>query len=294
MKRLRSLLFTPGNRPKMLEKAPSSGADALIFDLEDSVPVSQKAEARIITREYLGRFKKECAIYVRVNALETGMLRDDLEAVMVDGLEGIALPKVDSPDTIRAVDRMMAEVEQARGLPIGKIELSLSLETARGVYFAYDILTAARRVGSVAVGIAEDGDLQTDIGYQTSEDGSEMLYLRSKVLLAARAAGIENPIEGSYANFRDEAGLIKTAQMGRRLGYRGKRAIHPCQVDVINRIFTPTAREVAYYRRVLEAFEAALAQGRASTSVDGKMIDYPMAENARRVIAWAESLGVKD
>ncbi len=290
---LRSLLYTPGNRPKMLEKAPNYGADALIFDLEDTVPADQKAEARLITCEYITKYQRDCLIYARVNALETGMLREDLEAVCIDGLRGIMLPKVNSPDTVRTVDAILTDVERSHGLPHGKIEVGISLETARGVYFAYDIAMASTRVTSVTVGIAEDGDLLTDLGCLWSEDGTETLYVRSKVLLAARAAGIESPLDGVYANFRDETGFIKAAETARRLGYRGKKLIHPSQVEPANRVFMPTQKEIDYYQRVIEAFNAAVARGSASTSVDGKLVDYAMVANARRVLSWAESLGSK-
>src|SRR5574340_1639062 len=137
MKILRSLLYSPGNRPKLMEKGPNSGADALIFDLEDTVPLDQKAESRRIVPEYIAKFGKDCLIYVRVNALETGMLPDDLDAVVMDGLAGVMVPKTDSVEAVRSVDAMISDAEQARGLPTGKVEIGTSLETARGVHFAY-------------------------------------------------------------------------------------------------------------------------------------------------------------
>ena len=286
----RSLLFIPANRADMLAKAPSYGADALIFDLEDSVPVAEKPKARVLAREFIGKLKAANSIYVRVNALSTGMLRDDLEAVAVEGLVGIRLAKTESAEDIRTVDAMVAEFEKQRGLAQHSIEISPSLESARGVWFAYEILSASPRVRSVTCGTAQDGDLQTDIGYTWSAEGNEMLYLRSRVLLAARAAGIAHVLDGAYSNVRDPEGLRVCCEAARKLGYRGKSVIHPNQIATVNRVFAPSAQELDYYRRVIEAFDAAVARGSAATTVDGKLVDYAMVGMAKRVLAWAQSL----
>ena len=285
----RSLLFVPANRADMLAKAPSYGADALIFDLEDSVPVAEKPKARVLAHEFIGKLRAANSIYVRVNALSTGMLRDDLEAVAVEGLVGIRLAKTESAEDIRTVDAMVAEFEKQRGLAQNSIEISPSLESARGVWFAYEILSASPRVRSVTCGTAQDGDLQTDLGYTWSAEGNEMLYLRSRVLLAARAAGIAHVLDGSYANVRDPEGLRVCCEAARKLGYRGKSVIHPNQIATINRVFSPTPQEIDYYRRVIEAFDAAVARGSAATTVDGKLVDYAMVGTAKRVLAWAQN-----
>jgi citrate lyase subunit beta/citryl-CoA lyase len=219
------------------------------------------------------------------------MLEADVDAVVRPGLTAVSLPKVDTPEQVRELDAAISRVEAARGLPPGRVEIGVSLETARGVYFAYEIATASKRVTSVGVGTAQDGDLQADMRFIWTPEGLEQLYVRSKVLLAARASGVELPLDGVYANFRDTEGFESTSKMARQLGYRGKKLIHPSQVEVANRIFSPTQEEIDYYHRVIEAFEAALAQGSASTSVDGKLVDYAMVLTAKNVLAWAE--GVK-
>lgn len=286
----RSLLIMPANRADMLAKSPTYGADALIFDLEDSVPVAEKPKARVLAREYIGKLKAENVIYVRVNALATGMLREDLDAIAVDGVAGIRLPKAESADEIRTADAMLAEFEKQRGLAPGSIKITPSLESARGVWFAYEIVSASPRVRSVACGTAQDGDLQTDLGYTWTAEGNEVLYLRSRVLLAARAAGVEHVIDGAYSNVRDPEGLRVCCEAARKLGYRGKSAIHPNQIATLNRVFAPSAQELDYYRRVIEAFDAAVARGSAATTVDGKLVDYAMVGMAKRVLAWAQSL----
>jgi citrate lyase subunit beta/citryl-CoA lyase len=286
----RSLLIMPANRADMLAKAPSYGADALVFDLEDSVPIAEKPKARELAREYIAKHKATCSIHVRVNALQTGMLQDDLDAIAVAGLTAIRLPKAESAETIRTVDAMLTALENKCGLAPGSIGIGPSLESAKGVWFAYEILSASPRIASVTAGTAQDGDLQTDLGYTWTAEGNEVLYLRSRVLLAARAAGVEHVLDGSYANIRDPEGLRICCEAARKLGYRGKSAIHPNQIETINRTFTPSAQEIDYYRRVIEAFDAAVARGSAATTVDGKLVDYAMAAMAKRVLAWADSL----
>ena len=280
----------PANRVDMLTKSPSYRADALVFDLEDSVPVSEKPKARELAREFIGKLGATNNIYVRVNAAPTGMLEGDLEAVAVGGLSGIWLAKAESTEEIRATDAMLAALEKKRGLAPGSIEISPSLESARGVWFAYEILAASPRIRSVTCGTAQDGDLQTDLGYTWTAEGNEVLYLRCRVLLAARAAGVEHVLDGAYSNVRDPDGLRICCEAARQLGYRGKAAIHPNQIATMNRIFAPSAQELDYYRRVIEAFDQAVARGSAATTVDGKLVDYAMVGMARRVLAWGQNL----
>jgi citrate lyase subunit beta/citryl-CoA lyase len=288
MDALRSLLNTPANRPAMVEKAAGYGADALILDLEDSVPLAEKAEARLIAREALGRSATSGLVtYIRVNAADSGLLADDLDAIVAPGLCGIQLPKVADPSEITDVDTRLSALEAARGLPVGGIELLVSLESARGVFFAYEILAAAARVGSVMLGTAEDGDLQGDMGYLTTDDDRQLAYLRARVILAARVVGLTNPIDGVFARVRDLDGLEATARRAREFGYRGKKLIHPAQIEVVHRVFTPTPAELDHAERVIATLEAALLRGEATAVVDGAMVDYAMAETARRLLERA-------
>lgn len=285
---LRSLLSVPGNQPRMLEKAASYGADALILDLEDSVPLERKDEARAMVHAYITGTIGDSVNFVRVNALETGLLEDDLAAVVGPGLAGIQYPKTDSPDTVVALDQMLSRRERECALPDGSVELIVGIESVAGVYRCYDILSAAARVGSCMVGIAENGDLQRDVGYAHSTSGVESLYIRSKVLLEARHAGIACPLDGVFSSVRDMEGFEAEASLARQLGYRGKKLIHPRQIEPANRIFMPTAQEIEFQERVLAALEEAESEGKAATTVDGLMVDTAMATNARRVLAWAD------
>jgi len=286
----RSLLFVPSNRPDMLAKACSYGADAVLLDLEDSVPFDAKSRARVLARDFIAGHKNDSILYVRVNALQSGMLEDDLDAIGMDGLAAIRLPKTESADTVRTVDALLTDLEKRRGLERGSIRICPSLESARGVWFAYEILSASARVNAAGCGTAQDGDLQADLGFTWTPEGNEVLYVRSRVLLAAKAAGVQHVLDGTYAKVRDPEGLRVCCEAARRLGYRGKSCIHPNQIEIVNRVFTPSERELDYYRRVIEAFNAALARGSAATTVDGTMVDYAMVESAKRVLAWAESV----
>jgi citrate lyase subunit beta/citryl-CoA lyase len=225
---------------------------------------------------------------VRVNGLETGLARDDLDAVIgVQGLAGIFLPKVETPEEVLRWDNAIAALEKARGLAIGSTRLVLSLESALGVLNAYAMSVAAPRVASLSFGGAQDGDLNADLGCTWTSDGPEMMTARGMALIAARAARFDSPLDGVFADVRDPDGFARDTALSRRLGYRGRKLIHPSQIEPCNRLYTPNERELDYYARVLEAFEKALIQGRASTTVDGKMIDVAMANAARRILQEA-------
>ena len=280
----RSFLFVPANREKFLEKAVGLPSDAFIFDLEDSVPAAEKANARAGTREYAPRIGDD-RVWVRVNGLSTGFAEADLDAVIgVAGIAGLFLPKVETREQVLRWDAMIAALEQARGLAPAATRVVLGLESAKGVLNGHDMATAAARVASLMFAGAQDGDLNTDLGCAWSIDGPEMMHARCHTLMCARAAGIESPLDGVFANVRDPEGFEKDTALSRRLGYRGRTVIHPAQIEPCNRLYAPTPAELDYYARVLEAFDQAVASGSASTTVDGKMIDEAMAKAARRVL----------
>lgn len=279
----RSLLSTPGNQGRMLEKAGGYGADALMFDLEDSVPVAEKDTARRLVREQIDSIGSANVIYVRVNSSESGLHLRDIEAVLTPSLHGIVVPKVESPKSILEIDGKLGEFEQREGVQVGRIELALALESARGIWFVYELLSASPRCRTVLVGTAEGGDLQADLGSSWSIAGPELMYARSRVITAARALGIVNILDGAYSNLKDEPGLIADSKLVRNLGYRGRMVIHPNQVAVVNRIFTAAEEEIARSKRIVAAFQHAAAN-RGSLSVDGVMVDAAMAKLARSIL----------
>jgi citrate lyase subunit beta / citryl-CoA lyase len=294
MKPLRSLLFVPGNKPAWMEKAPQYGADALILDLEDSVPYADKDAARILVRQAIDNLSaRGHTLFVRINPLETDMTGDDLGAVVCTGLTGLLPPKVETVDDVQQLDTLLAHFEHREGMMPGSIALIPTLETAKGIRNAYDIALASPRVASIAGGAGKGGDTNRSLGYRWTREGVETLFIRSKVVLDARAAGIEYPLVASWFDVGDLDGLIADAQRNRQLGFSGMLLIHPSHVAPVNQIFTPSAEELAYYKGLLEAMKAAEAQGTAAVTYQGAMVDIAMARTAEQVLEFARAVGVQ-
>jgi citrate lyase subunit beta/citryl-CoA lyase len=294
MKPLRSLLFVPGNKAAWMEKAPQYGADALIFDLEDSVPYGDKDTARTLVRQAVEQLSaRGQKLFVRVNALETDMVGEDLSAVVCVGLSGLLPPKVETVGDVHQLDTLLAYFEHREGLAPGSIELIPTLETAKGIRNAYDIALSSSRVVSIAGGAGKGGDTNRSLGYRWTRDGMETLFIRSKVLLDARAAGIEYPLMASWFEVGDLEGLIADAQRNRQLGFSGMLVIHPSHVAPVNRIFTPSPEELAYYKGLLEAMEAAERQGTAAVTYQGGMVDIAMVKTAEEMLEFARAVGVQ-
>jgi citrate lyase subunit beta/citryl-CoA lyase len=286
MDAVRSMLFTPGHRLDMVEKATRSGADAVIVDLEDAVSVDNKP----LARENLGSLPDSAVPYfVRTNAVDTGLLWDDVAAVGTSNAVGVILPKAEDPQVVGRIDGALTMLEKAGSRPEGSITLIPLIESALGVRLTYDIARASDRIECVMFGGGEQGDLVADLGVEWTPEGTGLMHARSEVLLGSRAAGIPFPMEAVFMDFRDLDALRVESELARRLGYVGKVAIHPAQVPIINDVFTPAPEVVAYQRKVLAAFEEAEAGGSASIAVDGKMVDYAVARVARTIIERAEA-----
>jgi citrate lyase subunit beta / citryl-CoA lyase len=283
---LRSMLFAPANRPDLVAKALASGTDAVLVDLEDSVPLDAKAAAREGLRDLP---RTDVPVYVRVNGAETGLLWDDVVAAGQAGVDGIVVAKAEDPDLFRRIDGALTALEISAGRAPGSMHLIPLIESAVGVRQTYELCTSAPRVVSVLFGSGEQGDLVADLGCEWTPEGTGLLHARSQVLLSARAAGVQAPMEAVFMNFRDHDALRVECELARRLGYVGKTAIHPGQIPVIHDVFTPPAAEVERQRRLVDAFDQAVAAGSASIAVDGRMVDYAVARTARTVIARAEA-----
>lgn len=286
---LRSMLYAPGNQPRLVEKVGRFGADAIILDLEDAVPLAEKAATRPAVRAALPTLRGGPLRYVRVNAVETNLTSDDLAAVVCADLDGVKLPKVETPEDLLTAEAQLADLERAAGLPPGRIDLFPIIESAKGVLNVRAIAAASQRVRRLGFGGA---DFCRDVGVRFSgtlwePDGLELLFARSQIALASRAAGLEPPIDTVWLDIRDHAGLEQDARAALRLGFGGKSAIHPGQVDIINRIFTPSPEEIDYARRVVEAFEQAERDGSASIAVDGRLVDYAIVIKARQALERA-------
>ncbi|MBM3225153.1 MAG: CoA ester lyase [Candidatus Tectomicrobia bacterium] len=289
MRPLRTLLFAPGNRPRILQKVGQCGADAVILDLEDAVPIAEKAATRPAVAAAVQAITS-VPVYVRINPLvaTTGFSQAigeaDIDAVVCPALAGIILPKAESPDDVRQADTLLTTLEEQRGIAPGSIDLVPIIETALGVQRAYDIATAGTRVKHCAFGA---GDFTRDIGVRWSRREMESQYARSALVVASRAAGLEAPFDTVWVDLQDQRGLVRSARFAKQLGFQGKMLIHPSQVAPVNAVFAPSEAEVAFARRVVAAFQEAEAMGLASIQLEGQFIDYPIVESARQVLAMA-------
>jgi len=281
---LRSFLFAPGNHARRVEKALTLDADAVILDLEDAVATAEKPATRAAVAAVLRQKRRGC-LYVRVNAVDTDFCYGDLTAIVAPGLDGIILPKVESAAGLAAIDWLLAQLERERGLPAGAVDLIPIIETARGLDRLREILATGTRVRRVAFGA---GDFTLDVNMIWSRGEAELAPARAAIVTASRAAGLEAPLDTVWVDLADAAGLEASARMAAGLGFQGKMCIHPDQIAVVNRAFTPAEAEVAFAERVAAAFAKAESEGSAAIRLDGKFIDYPIVYRAQRVLhRWA-------
>ena len=292
-KPLRSELFVPGNKEDWIQKAPRFGADALILDLEDSVPPDEKTRARgLVSKmlEVLGSAGQ--TLVVRVNRLETGLTGEDLEAITSPHLYAVILPKVQAPEEVFEVDVLLKHFERRAGMTVGKIFIDPALETAQGIRRAFDIATASPRVAHLGASGGKGGDTARSIGFQWTPEGNETLFLRSKVLVDSRAAGVPYPMSGGWMDIHNLEGLRAAAMQAKGLGYTGMHLIHPSHVPVVNEVFTPTQEEIAQWRGLVKAMEERREQGGAAVTYEGDMVDVAHEETARSMLEMARELGV--
>ncbi len=268
----RSLLFTPGNHPRKLEKVFAAGADVAILDLEDAVAVSEKPAARTPVINAL-KADRACLGYVRVNAADTEFYADDLAAVTGPWLDGIMLPKVETAAQLVSADNEIKAYEAKQGMAPGAIDLLPIVETAKGLDAVSGIAASGSRVRRLSFGAV---DFAKDLNMRLSLDEWE--------LTPARAAGLDAPLDSVWVHYRDTEGLVKSAERVRDMGFQGKMCIHPDQVAPVNDAFTPGDNEVAQAETIVAAFEAAEAEGSASIQIDGFFVDYPVVEQARRTL----------
>lgn len=294
-KPLRSVLFVPGNKEDWMRKAPQYGPDALILDLEDSVPDSSKSEARLLVRkmaEELG--PAGVNLFVRVNRLETGLTGLDLEAVTCPHIYGILLPKVESPSDVVEVDHLLSFFEKKAGMDSNQIRIDPALETAQGIRQSFDIAMASDRVAHMGGSGGKGGDTARSIGFTWTPEGLETLFIKSKVLVDSRAAGIEYPISGGWFDIHDLDGLRRLAQQLKQLGYTGMHLIHPSHVPIVNQVFTPTREEIDHWKGLVEAMNDRRKEGSAVVTYGGDMVDVAHEETAKTMLAMVEEWGVLD
>lgn len=267
---IRSLLFAPGNDARKLEKALESDADAVVADLEDAVPAPEKGRAREIVRDLVAGARPETLLAVRLNAVGTAFWEDDLRMLSELPPDALVLPKA-TPDGVAALG------------PDGPPVIGIA-ETAQGLRLAYETACSPRTVALLLGAV----DLGLELGLEPRADGQEVLFARSKLVVDSAAAGIRGPLDLVHVDLHDDEGLEAECRLARSLGLRGKACIHPAQVAIVNRVFSPSDEETDRARRVVQAYERGRAEGRGVVSLDGEMIDLPVVERARQVLAASE------
>ena len=281
---LRSLLFVPGNKASMLEKALGLKPDAFVPDMEDSVPAAEKANARETIAALLPRLAATgIPVIPRVNSLDTEWLEADLAAVVGPHVFGLSIGKVRRAGDIATISRLIDKLETRAGLALGKLHLVPWIETAEAIVNAADICRASERIAAVAFG---GEDFTNDMGVERLEDEAQIAYARQSLCVAARAAHVL-ALDTPYFKLRNPDGLRDNSLRAKSIGFKGKFAIHPEQIDALNECFSPSAQEVAHAERVVAAYEEAERLGRASTSLDGWVIDVPVVKRARALLELA-------
>lgn len=277
----RTLLFTPGNLPRMMVDIDVLGADVVILDLEDAITPSQKDSARIMVKNFLKTTKSFISeIAVRINDITTEYFNRDLEVIVPVCSGYIMVPKINNADDIRFIDDAVAKKEVEYGLKPGSVKIIAILETASGIVNAYDIAAASKRIEAICIG---GEDLAADLHARRSKRGHEILYSRERVVLCARAAGVQC-FDTVFTDVDDIDGLIKDAEFARDLGYDGKCIISPRHIDYVNEVFSPTEEEVSYAQQVVMAMEEGAREGKGAVSLNGKMLDAPVLERARQTL----------
>ena len=287
--RLRSWMFVPGDKERFLAKVPGLDLDVALLDLEDGVLPDHKARARKLVAEALGGPRGTALRYVRLNAASTPWYQDDLQSVVVPGLDGVCLTKVSDAGDVVAASRQLAELEAQRGIAPGTVRIVAAIESARGLLAAPAIAAADPRAIALIFG-AEDYALDLGLSARRAGESADLLHARSAVVVAATAAGVGS-IDGVYPDLDDEAGMERDTLAARRLGFTAKSTFNPRQIELINRLFAPSAEEIEYARRVAAAFDEANARGDASVAVGGQLVDRPIV---LRAIQTLTAVGERD
>lgn len=285
------MLYVPGNDMRKINKAPKVNADAIILDLEDSVPVDEKETARIFIKDSIETIAASGkAVYVRINGKDTGFLKKDLEAIIRSELSGIVLPKSESKDDIQESANSIEELEDQRGIESGSISIIPLIETAKGIINLASIASAHERIIALMFGAV---DYTSDLSTEISKEGLELLYARSKMSNTCRALGIQ-AIDTPWIEITDKDGLTQDSKLAKQLGFDGKQAIHPEQLETINQVFSPSEEKIEFYKKVVEVFEEAEGKGLGAASLEGKMIDVATYKQAQSILAQAREIAERE
>ena len=292
-KPLRTMLYVPANREEWIRKAPKYQADAIILDLEDSVPMDQKEMARdIVSRVIPELAASGVTVIVRVNDLSTGMTEDDLSCAVSEGIYSISLPMTTGPQDVMELDRLISVEEDRKKMLSRCVLIDPGMETATGIRSAYQIGLASDRVAHMGVGGGKGGDVARALGYRWTPQGTETLFIRSKVLLDARAAGVPYPVTGLWQDIADKEGLKDFAIQSRDIGYNGMSVIHPSHIPIVNDVFSPTKEEMSEWVGIIDAMNHVQSSGGASVSYNGSMVDIAHEKTAKEMLEFARELGL--
>lgn len=298
VKLLRSWMFVPGDKQRMIDKALSLHADAIMMDIEDGVAPIAKQNARRQIGASLDQLaailksdprQRTPARFVRVNAVPSERFIEDVKAVVRPGLEGLVIPKVDSIGQIRIVEDELGRAEVAHHMPGGTVELLVAIESPVGLFNAWQLASCSPRIMGLIFG-AEDFTRELNLPIRREAEAVDMIYARSAIATAAAAAHVQ-AVDGVWVDMNDAEGLRRFARQARRLGMSGISIIHPNQIDDANAAFTPSKEDIAYAQEVLAAFDAARARGEGAIAFRGQLLDFPIVDRARQTVALAKSLG---
>ena len=285
----RSMLFLPGNTPNIIVNGEILGADAVILDLEDAVAPTEKDSARILVRNAIGRMGfGKCEVIVRINSTDTDFWQKDLDAIIPVKPSLIMPPKTGCAEDVLRVDAYITELEEKLGMEKNSVGLIPLIETALGVENAFQIASASKRVRAIFLG---GEDLTADLRCKRTKEGNEIAYARSRMVCAARAAGVD-VYDTPFTDVNDDEGIYVDARYAKSLGFTGKSSISPRHVQAINEVFSPTLQEIDYAYEVMETIRIAKEQGKGAVALRGKMIDAPIVARAEQTIAAAEELGL--
>ena len=288
----RTLLFAPGSRTELLTKAQLGAADAMIFDLEDSVPLNAKDEARKNIQQVLALGLKK-PMYLRISNPRAGDYLADLGVFHNHSLvnvAGVALPKTDDAQDVETVAKALQDIEIKAGVAVGSLSILPTIETCLGLRNSFDIARSSKRVSGMALASAEQGDFMVDLGGRWTPRSLALTYPRSKLVVDSRAAGVEWIVDGVFMNLKDTQMLREECLIARELGFVGKMAIHPTQVDVMHEVFSPSAKEIEYARGLIAAFREGEARGVGAVKYEGMMVDYANVRLAERTLALVSPL----
>lgn len=288
----RTDLYLPANNEHMVEKAPLRGADVITLDMEDAVPPDEKEKAREMVKKYIGKMSVRGAeAWVRINAWDTDLTMDDLNAVVIEGLDGITLPKCAGPDDVKLLDSILTDLEKKRNLPVGKIKVAILVETAIGVLNVARSVFASERLVAVIFGAV---DYTRDMRVTRTDCANEQIYARAAIGAAARAAGLIAE-DAPFPNYQDNEAFEANCLSGAQFGFEGRQIIHPSQIPIAHRVYSPQPERVEWAEKIIKVFEEeGLAKGSASVGFEGKMIDIPVYRDGLNVLARQKEIEEKE